>query len=51
MYINPFWAGVLATILTELGLVIVFIFMNVRVARIEEEDYEQSKDNNNKGNE
>jgi len=27
MYINPFWAGVIATILVELGLIIIGVIM------------------------
>lgn len=37
MYINPFWAGVLATITAELGLMFVTSIIII-IGRIKEED-------------
>lgn len=39
MYVNPFWLGVLMTVLVEIVVLMVIAFINMKRAEMEEEEY------------
>ena len=51
MYINPFWCGVICTLLIEIVCIGIFIITNVRRVTIAEVRHERSEDDNDQSNE